>query len=233
MKNIKLMPWELYKNCEALHLRVSKRFSQHGLSKTSARLRDTAQESAGTAIWINKPNWYIRIAAWLSIILLVVSVIGSVSLLKITTKGINLAETFQMIDSAFNCIVLIGGAGFFLMAFESRRKRKRVLTAINRLRCIAHLIDAHQLSKDPPYMAEKTEPTMSEESLMYYLDYCSEMLSMTSKIAFVYVQDFDDSAANEAASDLEQLTTGLSQKIWQKIVMLRRRPGQGDPSKGP
>jgi hypothetical protein len=189
---------------------------------TCNSLLEIARGVVPTTAWINRPNWPIRITAWVSIIILVASVISGVSFLKITTQGINLAETFQMVDSAFNAIVLIGGAGFFLMAFEDRRKRKRVITAVNRLRCIAHVIDAHQISKDPPSMAEETLKAMTEHELGRYLDYCSEMLSMTTMIAFLYVQEYDDPKANEAVNDLEALSTGLSQKIWQKIVMLKK-----------
>ena len=53
-----------------------------------------------------------------------------------------------------------------------------------------------------------------------YLDYCSEMLSLTGKIAALYVQQFDDSVSLVAVSEVEQLTTGLNNKIWQKIMIL-------------
>ncbi len=46
------------------------------------------------------------------------------------------------------------------------------------------------------------------------------MLSLISKTAFLYVQDYHDPVAAEAVNDLEDLTTGLSSKIWQKIMML-------------
>lgn len=43
------------------------------------------------------------------------------------------------------------------------------------------------------------------------------MLSLTGKVAAVYVQEFEDGVAMASASELEILTTGLSRKIWQKI----------------
>ena len=63
---------------------------------------------------------------------------------------------------------------------------------------------------------------MSAFELNRYLDYCSEMLSLTGKIAALYVQHFDDSDAVAAVSEVEQLTTGLSRKIWQKIMILEQ-----------
>ena len=53
-----------------------------------------------------------------------------------------------------------------------------------------------------------------------YLDYCSEMLSMTAKIAALYAERFSDNVVLQAVDEVETLTTGLSRKIWQKIMIL-------------
>ncbi|MGI9386781.1 MAG: hypothetical protein ACR2OX_05075, partial [Methyloligellaceae bacterium] len=61
---------------------------------------------------------------------------------------------------------------------------------------------------------------MSQFELMRYLDYCSEMLSLTSKLAAFYAQQRSDPVVVNAVNDIEILTTNLSRKIWQKIMML-------------
>jgi hypothetical protein len=61
---------------------------------------------------------------------------------------------------------------------------------------------------------------MTRFELARYLDYCSEMLSLISKLAALYVQSFDDGTVLAAVSDVQGLTNGLSGKIWQKIVIL-------------
>jgi hypothetical protein len=61
---------------------------------------------------------------------------------------------------------------------------------------------------------------MDNFQLRRYLDYCSEMLSLTGKIAAVYLNRFDDSVMASAVNDVENLTTDLSRKIWQKIMIL-------------
>jgi hypothetical protein len=38
----------------------------------------------------------------------------------------------------------------------------------------------------------------------------------------VYVQNFDDSVTLAAVNEIENLTAGLSRKIWQKIMILDR-----------
>ena len=72
---------------------------------------------------------------------------------------------------------------------------------MHELRALAHVIDMHQLSKDPSMpagtgVATPSSPvrTMSHFELVRYLDYCSEMLSLTGKLAALYVQSFDDDA---------------------------------------
>ena len=46
------------------------------------------------------------------------------------------------------------------------------------------------------------------------------MLSLTGKVAALYVQHFDDPVALAAVNEVESLTTGLSRKIWQKLMIL-------------
>ncbi|MDH3577528.1 MAG: hypothetical protein OEO71_06875 [Gammaproteobacteria bacterium] len=58
---------------------------------------------------------------------------------------------------------------------------------------------------------------MTLPELIRYLDYCSEMLSVTSKIAALYIQRFNDGVVLNAVSDVETLCSGLSGKVWQKL----------------
>ena len=46
------------------------------------------------------------------------------------------------------------------------------------------------------------------------------MLSLTSKLAAMHVQYFDDPVVLDAVNDIESLTQGLSNKVWQKIMIL-------------
>jgi hypothetical protein len=50
------------------------------------------------------------------------------------------------------------------------------------------------------------------------------MLSLIGKLAALYVQKFDDPVALAAVNEVEELTTGLSRKIWQKIMVLNSAP---------
>jgi hypothetical protein len=58
--------------------------------------------------------------------------------------------------------------------------------------------------------------------LARYLDYCSEMLSPTAKVAVLYAQSFPDPIVTEAVNDIERTSASLGQKIWQKINIVER-----------
>ena len=228
-KNI-LIAQEIQNTIERLHLRITDRFCDSGLAGVCKNLHDISKETDKTAQWITKTNYPIRIIIYSIIILLCLGVVHSVSKLDVKADGVNIADLVQMIEAALNGLVLIGAGIVFLITIENRRKRKRVIKAINRLRCIAHIIDSHQLTKDPDSIAKINIPTqhspkrrLDKYELGRYLNYCSEMLSLTSKLGFLYVQNFHDPIASTAANDLEALTTGLSQKIWQKLIIIRSR----------
>ena len=63
---------------------------------------------------------------------------------------------------------------------------------------------------------------MTAPELGRYLDYCSEMLSLTSKVAASFVQSLSDPVVLSTVNEIETLATGLSGKIWQKITLLER-----------
>ncbi len=217
---------DILRTCERLRFRIRERFPKAALASTCGELCAIAADADRTAAWISKPDYFVRGGSWLVILLLVASLARTWFALKISTDGLNMADFFQMIDAGFNTLVLLGATGLFLMTFETRRKRRRVIQAVNKLRCLAHIVDAHQLTKDPHSMAERgTEHSPKRELTPYelgrYLDYCSEMLSVAGKIAFLYIQRFDDDVATDAVNDLEALTIGISQKVWQKILLLQ------------
>ncbi len=94
----------------------------------------------------------------------------------------------------------------------------------------------HQLSKDPeailsPTMATASSPhrNMTRFELARYLDYCSEMLSLSSKLAALHIQYVRDPVVIAAVNDVETLTSGLAQKIWQKIIILDSETAQRGP----
>jgi hypothetical protein len=138
----------------------------------------------------------------------------------------NVSSIAQGIEAAANLTVLAGAAILSLLKLEERLKRRRALAALHELRSIVHVIDMHQLTKDPSkFTVRANTPSspplvLNEFQMTRYLDYCSEMLSLTSKVAVLFGQSLDDRAVAEVVSDIERVSSGLSQKIWQKIMIL-------------
>jgi len=75
------------------------------------------------------------------------------------------------------------------------------------------------LGRGPP-TASSPARKMSKYELMRYLDYCSEMQSLTGKLAALYAQNLPDPIVIEAVNDIEELTANFSRKVWQKISIL-------------
>jgi hypothetical protein len=93
--------------------------------------------------------------------------------------------------------------------------------------------------RGPTVSEAPAQTTRTLFELNRYLNYCNELLALISKIAAVYVQDFPDASTVAAVDQIETLCDGLSQKIWQKLMVLeeiiddpeassaRRKPDDG------
>ncbi len=214
---------------EILNSRITERFPESGLSRVCSELHVIANESKARVLLIARPNYGLRLFVGAAVILGLLGLFYSISLLEVTTHPFSLGELVQITEAGMNDVVLIGAAILFLITVEVRIKRGRALEALHELRSIAHVIDMHQLTKDPGRYAKDRivtphSPTweMSAYELIRYLDYCSEMLSLTGKVAALYAQNFQDSVVLSAVNELESMTTGLSRKIWQKIMILHK-----------
>ena len=161
--------------------------------------------------------------------MLLAGLVGAVSTLRVQGGFSNLSDLFQGLEALVNDVVFIGIAVFFLLTWERRLKRRRALRALHTLRSMAHIIDMHQLTKDPGRLLIVGVDTAASPlrltnpfELTRYLDYCSELLSVISKVGALYVQGFQEPETMDAVDQLESLTAGLSRKIWQKIMILDR-----------
>ncbi len=214
---------------DRLRDRIRERFPTAGLLGVSDELLLIARETTARIAYLRTPNWTVRIAVGITILLMlsVLVVIGMT--LRLPTRFDGFAELVTGVEAAINDVVFLGLALFFLLTIETRLKRKRALDALHQLRSIVHVVDMHQLTKDPerliappPDTASSPVRTMTPSELGRYLDYCSELLSLSSKVAALYVQHFNDPVVLGAVNEIESLATGFSGKVWQKITMLQR-----------
>jgi hypothetical protein len=212
---------KLIETAERLAARIKERFPGAGLAGVAAAVGDITREAMQTAERIQRPNWALRG----SLLGLLVLVLGGAVAAAIQLQGTPLERIMQFMKDTWGALIYVSAAVVFLVTLETRFKRARAVKAIQDLRALAHIIDMHQLAKDPdraglPPETDAKEPGLNAEAMGHYLHYCTELLALVSKVGQLYVQDFPDGTALAAVDQFENLATGLSQKIWQKIMIL-------------
>jgi hypothetical protein len=213
---------------DALALRITERFPDASLAKVARELHDIAREHRRRVARIGRAQIVLRVVVTLLVLAgfaLLTYVLGLIDFSKTNTDSVY--SVLQGIEAAINITVLMAAALLFLGTMEQRQRRTRALRALAELRSIVHVIDMHQLTKDPAALLAGGSPTrhspdrsMTPFELGRYLDYCSELLALTGKVAALYAEAIPDAIVVEAVSDIERLTTALSQKVWQKISIL-------------
>jgi hypothetical protein len=211
-----------------LHRRISERFPNAGLSAVCEKLVDISRQAQRRSEDIGRPIVWSRVLSAAVILAVLVSFGWTISQARLPDRPLRVDEIVTVLDAALNDVVLIGATIFFFVTLETRIKRRRALRAIHELRSMAHLVDMHQLTKDPervlrmgPDTKSSPKRTMTRFELSRYLDYCSEMMSLIGKVAALYVQNFSDEVAVAAVNDVENLTNGMARKIWQKLMVLQ------------
>jgi len=227
-----LSPDRIVETSARLQRRIEERFPGSSLSQLSLELSDVARAAQQVAVWLGRPIWWVRIGVALAVAVLAFLVIVALRVVNLDMTGIGFSETAQGVEAAVNNLVFVAIAIYFLLGVEARIKRARALKELHVLRSMAHVVDMHQLTKDPERLsgiagpgtdtASSPKRDMTAFQLTRYLDYSSELLALISKIAAIYVQRFADAETLRAAGDIEDLTVGLSRNIWQKIMILDR-----------
>jgi hypothetical protein len=220
----RLDPEETVATVAQLARRIGERFPGSGLLHVCAELLALARESRATAERIARPLVALRILVT-ALLLAILGVFGyTLGAVDFRFSTSSAADLVQVFEASLNAIALMGAALFFLVTIENRVKRARALEALHELRSMAHVIDMHQLTKDPkiPGVAAVSTPssperTLDDYQLTRYLDYCSEMLALLGKIAALYAQSSTDREIAAAVNDIETLTSGLARQIWDKI----------------
>jgi len=208
--------------------RIGERFPGSSLAGVAEQLLAIARRTEALVDFLRRPLWAIRIAGGAAIAAIAVvlyRVLAGMGPARLKELG----DVMATFNTAVSDLVFLSAAVFFLATLETRLKRRRALAALHELRSIAHIVDMHQLTKDPerllsaqPDTASSPKRAMTAAELGRYLDYCSELLSLTSKLAALHIQYFNDAVTLAAVNEIESLTTGLSGKIWQKITLLER-----------
>jgi hypothetical protein len=223
-----LDPDKIIGTLEKLVHRIHARFPGSGLEKVGSDLTEIARHTSESIVAIARPNLWIRtfVAA---ILITGFALLGWLlwEALDLETSN-ELTNVMQGIDSATSLLIVLGGLALYLSSLESRWRRDRAMKGLHELRSIIHVIDMHQLTKDPsafgaPRTTASPDRSMTSHELLRYLAYCSELLSIASKVAALYADKLRDPAIVDAVGDVERLTAQLGQKVWQKIELVQQR----------
>jgi hypothetical protein len=227
---------------EILRARIAERFPESGLSQVCADLVDTARATSNRVRALSRPYFLLRS---LAVLVIVAGVAAQIYVAEIidwsaALRRADVVGITQGLDSVVNLLLLAFGAIWFVLTLELRLKRRRVLRRLYELRSFAHVVDMHQLTKDPTLLlgsGQKTKSSparkMSEFELSRYLEYCSEMLALIAKLAALYAEQIQDPAVVSAVNEMEALTSDLGRKIWQKIMILSQLDERRVPAKAP
>ena len=218
---------KIIETARKLEMRVGERFPESGLAGVAQELTRLAGDTATHARSLEAPILWLRIAIAAAILAgaAIFAFVGTfLSFDRIGSDGFS---AVQGIEATINTLVLAGLGFVALIRLEERIKRRAAFRGLHGLRSVIHIIDMHQLTKDPAALAHDFLPTensparvLTRAQLLRYLDYCSEMLSITGKLAALYAQALNDDVLVEAVNDIEELGSNLSRKIWQKIMLL-------------
>ncbi len=229
-----LDPNRIIATLETLGDRINERFPGSGLSNVCADLVALAKQTSARIDDVERPHWGIRLAIT-AVVFCVLSVLAALALQMTDFKlPDQLSDVMQGLDAAVNLLVLLGGATIFAATLENRWKRGRTLKWLYEFRSIVHVIDMHQLTKDPSMLGQarttsSPDRDMTPFELVRYLDYCSELLSLAGKCAALYSEKLNDPVVVDTVGDIERLTSNLSSKIWQKITIVQGLEGRDYP----
>jgi hypothetical protein len=216
---------------ERLESRIAERFPGSGLAGVCRDLVETARQTAARVEALAQPYYLLRALVVLVALAGIAAELYAASLIN-WTSVVGRADAVglsQGLDSAVNLLLLSFAAIWFVLTAETRLKRRAVLKDMYVLRSLAHVIDMHQLTKDPTVMLSGGAPTassperrMSEFELSRYFDYCGEMLALIAKLGALYAAQVEDQQVIAAVNEVEELTSDLGRKIWQKIMIISR-----------
>ncbi|MBZ9868629.1 hypothetical protein LB515_24920 [Mesorhizobium sp. CA15] len=230
-----LDPARIIETAQRLEERVAERFPERGLRAVAGELVSLSRDLAKAAKELEAPIWWLRgaiVAAFVAGVAMFLFV-GTILPLDRISGADDAVQSMQGIEATINTVILAALGLLALIRTEERIKRKKVFRQLHGLRSLIHVIDMHQLTKDPATLSADFKPTSHSPAritdaadLARYLDYCSEMLSIAGKVAALFAQSVNDDVVVNAVNDIENLSSNLSRKIWQKITLIddHRRP---------
>ena len=133
-----------------LQSRIEERFPASSLAKACAELHYLAGMAETRLNTLHRPYLLLRFLIGVLVLLVLAGLAVTVYTLR-TPEALTLVDFIQLMEAGINDVLFIGLFIFFLSSLERRLKRRKVLAALHELRSLAHIVDMHQLTKDPTH----------------------------------------------------------------------------------
>ena len=221
---------KLLGSIESISQRILARFPPSGLGEVSVEVLAAAKYCLSEVREIQRPLWKQRAVVAGSVVALMLLPAVPGFAMNFPVRFENLAEFLQATDAGFNIVLLLAGGVLFLISMESRTKRNRTLKALNQLRALAHVVDMHQLSKEPGAQVDPRAPRLpgrrppvirNQGDLWHYLTFCGDLLAVLGKLAACFAEAVTDRSVLDSINEIEMLCTALSRKIWHKMSIVK------------
>jgi hypothetical protein len=226
-----LDPEKILATTGQLQHRIAERFPDRGLTMVAGEVVALAGSVMAEVKVLAPPIWWLRGLVGLTVLAGAAMFLWVGSIIPLNQVGREAIGSVEGVEAAINTVLLAVLGLVALVRLEARVKRQRVARGLHALRSVIHVIDMHQLTKDPITLAPGFKPTrhspvrdMTAGEMSRYLDYASELLAITGKLAALYAQAVPDEGVAQAVNDIELLGSSLSRKIWQKITLIDAMP---------
>jgi hypothetical protein len=210
--------------------RIDERFSDCELKRLAQKVEKTVANSRRRLRGPYALGFLVRLVVWPCVFAALGAVGYGIYCLDLKVQVNNGGEFVQGLDSALQVMIMLAAGTWFFLTLGNRLVRNRLLKAVQELRAQVHMIDLLQLDKDPDRLFRKegentaTSPQLGKVStpflLSRYLDYCSELLSLISKVAALYSEQVKDPVVLAELSEIEKLTNQYRLTIGTKMASI-------------
>jgi hypothetical protein len=210
--------------------RIHSRFDDDDLTNIARQVFDVATMSEKRIARALRVGFFIRLLTWPVVIAVGFGIAAWIKSLHLAIQVNDAGDLAQSLDSVLQLILVLGAGGWFLLSIGTKVQRRSLFKALQELHALAQVIDLVQLDKDPDRLhfssEQRTEnsPTLGKANTAFllsrYLDYCSELLSVLSKIACLYRERVSDEAVLSRLGDFDRLASQLRSNIGSKMGLI-------------
>src|SRR5690606_26236015 len=125
-----LDPEKLVEASRRLADKVENSFPGSGLAALAREIACLTRETVVRLTFIERPNWWLRIAVGLLVLITVAGPLWFSAMLQFSETVSSLGDFLEATDAGFQMLLLLGGSIAFLVTLEGRLRRNRALAAI-------------------------------------------------------------------------------------------------------